>query len=320
MKSKLRFPIRRSSQEVKLAASFPNQTFFDYSAAITFRPIAYVLTLLYFGYFVTFVSYELRTVSGIAKNYLFDRTPLQAIGLAFHLAVIYAVAGSRAALLRLNLMFLPIVLTVSIVVQSLSANFFTLTNLRPMFVTEWSGLLEGIKQCSYSFLGFELILFYIAFMDRPQDAPKAAVYGLAPVIPLYLFIYMMVIGVFGQEAAANIEFPSIEMAKEVTVPGQFFERFESVFLTIWFMTIFNTTAMAYDVAVTALTSLSKKIRRQTAVFVLAPFIYFAAMAPRNYQEVIALGEWLSLAGLFQAMVIPGVLFLIMKIRGLGHER
>jgi len=243
----------------KLASRFPRKTFYEYSSAITMRPIGFVLTLLYFIYFILFVAYEVRSVSGIASNYLFDKTPQEVVSLIFLLTVIYAVSGSRAALLRLNVIFFPMVLTVVVLVQVMSFNYFDMTNLQPMIVTDLSGIWEGAKKCSYSFLGFEVLLFYIAYMDRPKDASKAAVSGLFAVILLYLGIYIFSIGIFSQEGTANLVIPTIEIAKEIKVPGQFFERFESVFLTIWFMTVFNTASMAFDVATIAVCSVFKKL-------------------------------------------------------------
>jgi spore germination protein len=299
----------------KLAARFPKKTFFEYTSAIVTKPVAYVLTLLFGVHFLLFVAYESRAIAGVSKQYLFDRTPVEVVAFVFLLVVIYAVSGSRVALLRINLLFLPIVLTVACVMQFMNLGFLEIGNLKPFFKTEWSGIFAGTKESVLSFLGFEIMLFYVALMNRPKDAPKAAIIGISIPLLLYLLLHLTVIGVLSHRVTMNVIYPTIEIAKEVEVPGGFFERFESVFFTIWIMTIFNTTAMAYDVAVMALSSIFRKVKKITWLFMLSPLIYIISMLPQSYVQQSNFGMFISYSGIVFAILIPLGLLLIAKMRG-----
>jgi spore germination protein len=125
--------------------------------------------------------------------------------------------------------------------------------------------------------------------------------------------------VFGHYAAANIVYPTIEIAKEVEVPGGFFERFESVFFMVWIMTIFNTTAMAYDICLIALGSVFKKVKKMTWILALSPIIYIIAMTSQDLLELDTMGQWVSYSIFVYSVFIPLLLLLILKLRGVkGH--
>lgn len=281
----------------KLASKFPNQSFFHYASAIASKPAAYLFTFVLFIYYVLFTSYVTRAIAEISKQYLFDETPVEVIALVFILVVIYAVSGSRAGLLRLNLLFFPFVVTIVAILLLFSLGLFEWNNLKPFMITNWQGIASGTKESIFSLLGFEIILFYIAYMNRPKQAPKAAVIGVMIPSLLYLCVYIIVIGVFSFEVTSQVNYPTIELAKEIKLPGQFFERYESLFFVIWIMTIFNTTSMAMDVSVMALSSMFGKWQKMSWILIISPFIYVIAMLPQNPNELFTFGSLISYMGL-----------------------
>jgi spore germination protein len=303
----------------KLASRFPQMTFITYTERIATKPVAIILTCLMFIYFFFFSAYITRGIAIIAKQYLFDETPVEVIALIFILIITYAVAGSRVGLLRLNLLFFPIVLFFIVMLLSFSTGLVELKNLKPFFVTNWTGIFQGVKESIFSLLGFEIILFYISYMNRPKDAPKAAVIGVAIPVVLYLFTYLIVISVFAIEPTREVMYPTIELAKEVELPGQFFERLESVFFVIWIMTIFNTGSMAFDICILSISSIFKKAKKMTLIWALSPLVYMVSMMPQDIIEYSNFGKYVSYLGLVIVGIIPSTLLIIAKIRGVrGH--
>ncbi len=303
----------------KLSSRFPRQTFMQYSIRLVTKPIAVVITALFGFYFLLFTAYEMRIVATISKVYLFDQTPVEVLGLIFLLVVVYSVSGSRAAILRINLMFAPIVLFIAIAVVLMNLGYFEAENLRPFFTTNWKGYFQATKETSFSFAGYEILLFYVALSNQPEKAPSAAIIGVSLPLALYVLIYVIVIGVFAPESTAQMIHPTIEVAKEVEVPGQFFERFESIFFTIWIMTLFNTAAMALDLSIMCLKFLWPKIKKIIFISVLSPVTYLVGMLPENQLAMFKLGNFISYAGIGFAVLIPTLLLIIAKVRGVkGH--
>ncbi len=300
----------------KLAARFPNESLFTFASSICSKPIAIVIMLWFTAHYVTITAYETRVIAIIAKQYLFDQTPIEIIALLFLMVVVYAVSGTRVGIIRLNILFLPIILVIAILLMLLDIQYFETKNLTPVFTTNWEGYWNGVKESVFALSGFSGLLFYMKFVKRPKKAPKFAIYGVFIPLGLYLLLYLMAIGVFNADTTSTLVYPTVELAKEAEVPGGFLGRFESLFFTIWIMAIFNTTSLAYDVALLAVYSLFQKVKKITIIFTLTPIIYLIAMFPQDLTEVDKLSKYMdvSIAGLL--IFLPSVLLLLAKVRGI----
>ncbi|UOQ86476.1 GerAB/ArcD/ProY family transporter [Gracilibacillus salinarum] len=277
----------------KLASQFPNQSFMNYASSLVSKPVAKILTVLYFIFGITLTSLELRSVADVSHQYLFDRTPMEVIILTFLFVVVYAVSGSRAGLFRLNALFLPFIFCVTAILVLLSIGYMEVKNLLPVFKTDMKGYLKGISDSGLSFTGVSLLLFYIAFVKNPKKAPKMAVLGMSSVVAFYIVVYITCIAVFGDRATEVMRFPIIEVAKTIEVPGGFFERVESIFFVIWLMSLFTTTAIAYDIAVLTMNAVFPKVKKVKIVFILSPIVFFIATIPDSFMEIVNFAGWIS---------------------------
>lgn len=298
----------------RLAVKFPHQSFFEYCSLLVSRPVSIAFSVLWAFQGIFLVAYETRVIAAVSIKYLFDQTPLAVIGLVFLLVVMYAVFGSRVGLFRLNMLFFPIIVFISIVLVGLALVYIEKANFLPVFETDISELWKATQQSLFSFVGFGIILFYAKFVKNPKELPKKAAFGMSFAVGLYTIIFIVCIGSFGNQATGNLLYPTVELAKEVEVPGGFFERFESLFFVIWIMAIFNTTAIALDVSVLALNSLFKKDRKKQLIFVLAPLAYLIGMLPKDAAEVTVFGTFISYYGLGITVSITIILLIIAKLR------
>lgn len=299
----------------KLAARFPHQSFLTYASRIVTKPVAVVLTLIFTLLFSQIVAYQVRDIADISKQYLFNRTPVEVLALAFLLVVVYAVSGSRAGLFRLNMMFFPIILVISSLVVFFSSNQFEAIHLYPMFETSLAGHIKGLGAATTSYIGFSILWFYISLVKEPSKAPKFAVVGMCIPVALYMAIFIACVGVFGNEVTQNLIYPMVELAKGAEIPGEFFERFESVFFTIWIMAIFNTTSLALDISVFTLTQIFKNTSKYTIIFILSPLVYLIAMYPQNLIEVFSFGTYIGYAVFGYTLFVTVLLIVVGKLRG-----
>ncbi|MBY7142518.1 endospore germination permease [Virgibacillus sp. NKC19-3] len=299
----------------RIAASFPNQDFLTYASKILTKPVAIIITFLFAAIALNVAALTVRRIADISKNYLFDRTPIEVIAFAFLLLVVYGVSGSRTGLFRLNMMFLPIIVFISVAVLAINIGWFKPENILPVFETNFRGYVKGIGTSITSYTGVFILWFYVALVKQPEKAPKKAVHGMVMPIVLYILFFLACIGVFGNEVTKNMLYPVIELGKVVEVPGGFFQRFESVFFVIWIMAIFNSTAMALDIGVFAVNSIFKRITKIKLVFILSPIVYLISMFPETIVGVdkfaTAVGYITFLFTVFMAVL----LFVTSKWRG-----
>lgn len=299
----------------KLAAQFPNQNFMSYTSSLVGKPIAYVFTLFFIVTAISIAAFVTRSFSDILKGYLFDQTPTEVLALALVLITIYAVSGSRAGVFRLAMMFLPLIIAIVIATILFNLQWIEANNFFPLFRTDIKGYIEAIGYSLSSYIGFAIVLFYVFIVNKPKKAPKAALYGIAIPTVLYLMIYLVVIGVYGNYTTSKLLHPTIGLAKRVELPGGIFERIESVFFVIWTMAVFNTTTIALDVAVLLTKNMFKRAKKINILFFIAPITYYLSMLPQNYTQLEKSGTYISLISLNVAIFIILLLFIVAWIKG-----
>jgi spore germination protein len=153
-------------------------------------------------------------------------------------------------------------------------------------------------------------------VKHPKKVGKFAMIGVSIPLGLYLFVYMMAIGVFTAKTTTMLVFPTIELAREAEVPGGFFGRFESLFFTIWLMTVFDTAALVFDMALMSLNSLFQQVKKINLIILLTPIIFLSATYHKTYLEVSLLGKYLSYFNLVLGIALPTILLLLAKVRGI----
>ncbi|NAP00110.1 GerAB/ArcD/ProY family transporter [Halomonas sp. MG34] len=297
----------------KLSASYPGESFLSYASKLVTKPIAIIFTLMLFFQSLMLSAYVMRVIADIAKTYLFDRTPVEVVSLTFLLVVVYAVSGTRVGLFRLNMLFFPIIVVITFALSMFSLGWFEFENYFPFFKTGMMDYVKASELSSLSFIGFNILFFYIALVKDTEKAPKSSVYGILIVVLLYLLIFFVCLGVFGNAVAGNLVYPLIELAKEIEIPGGFFERFDSFFFVIWSMSIFNTVAMSVDVSIYALQSILN-LKKIIYLFCLAPIIYIIGMIPVGSLEVAKMGTFIGYFGIISSSSIAIILFTISKIK------
>lgn len=302
-----------------IASAFPGQSFLSYASAIISRPVAIVFTLVHALLGLILSALVIRTLADIAKHYLFERTPLEVIALTFLLVVVYAVAGSRVGLFRLNVLFFPIIFFIAFVVMMFDMKWFDINNFLPVFKTDLQGYMRAGLQSLLSYMGGGIFLFYVALLEKPKKAPRTLAIGMTFSILFYSVIVLMCIAVFGNVATSNMIYPTVELAKSVEVTGGVLERFESIFFVVWIMAVFNSTALATDVAVFAFQSIFKKASKLKILYILAPTIFFISMLPENFSQLTAFKTIFGVSAALFTYTTVFLLFVIAKVRGVGQS-
>jgi spore germination protein len=299
----------------KLCSYFPGQTFFEFCPILIGKWLGKLLAVIYILYFTSFICYELRMTGEVFKLYLLDKTPIEVIIVTMLLLSTYLVYHGVNPVIRLNQLFLPIVIFLGIhVIHMFAFPRLELDYLRPVMAEGIIPLLKGIPDTVFSYLGWEIVLFFIAFMNQPNKAVKMTMVGIAIPMVMYVITLFLIVGIFTHDQVKTMIFPTMELAKVVEFPGLFFERFESLFIIIWIMTIFNTISMSYYLVTLGLSQIIR-INRRIWVFSLIPIFYIASLVPLNLNAAFAAGEWISYAGIILAAGIPVLLLLLAKMRG-----
>lgn len=300
----------------KLSAIFPRQHFLHYSQQIIGKYMGWLLSLLYAFYFITLLSFEVRMAGEVVREYLMERTPREVLILLLFFASTYLVTGGLGAVVRINEMFLPVLMFFLLLALLLSFREVDPKNMQPMLSKGIFPLFKGVPETALSFLGYEIILFFSAYFQKPQLTFKAGCYGLAVVCFVYVLTVFVALGVFGVDTLTTLVWPTLEVVKVIEIPGGFVERLESIFITIWVMAIFTTISINHFLSSMVLGQLFRKNQRWFFYSIL-PVAYIIALYPPGVIEVFDIGTFASYFGLLLSTGIPIILLLVARLRKLG---
>src|SRR5690625_4557383 len=302
----------------KIAKNYPDQLFINYASKLISRPITILFIILFglHGMFVT--AFEIRAIAEISHLYLFDKTPIEVIALSFFLVVIYAVCGSRYTIFRLQLLFFPLAITITIFISIVAIGFVDFNHSLPILQTSFQGHVTASMNSTLSMAGYGVVgyfLFYIPLVKNSKDLTKMSIIGAGWIYFIALILFASSILIFGKSVTTNLIFPVIELARSVHIPGEFFTRFESLLFVIWIITVFNTSIIAFDVIIFGIQSIFNKINKIKLILFLSLFIYLLSSLPNNFPELELVVGYIGYYGFSLTIIITFLLFIMMKIKG-----
>lgn len=299
-----------------LARLFPQKDYFEFVPQVIGRIPGYILATGYILYFSLFAAIELRIMGEVVRNYLLSRTPLELILLVMMLSALYLLYGGMRPLVQVQQLFFPIVILITAMLILMSFSVFDAKNLQPILGKGFVPVIKGVPQTSFSNLGFTTIMIFAAYMKNPQHAVRSVVTAIAIAGGINALIVFVAIGAIQYQTLDSLVFPIMEVVKTIEIPGGFLERLESIFITIFIMTIFSSVTIALFVSSHGIEKLYGIKGRKNLLF-LIPFVTFIALALSNLQSTFALGDVVVKLGIFYVGTVPAMLFIIAKLRNLG---
>ncbi|GIP13694.1 endospore germination permease [Paenibacillus sp. FSL R5-0527] len=293
---------------VSLCRRFPGETFYEISTRVAGKFFGYIINLSFIVYCLLVCSHVVRMMAEFIKALALERTPISAILIPFLLLVGYLTSGGLHVMVRLVELFFPLTFVVFLLLVILNINHFDPDNLRPVFHKGWMPILQSLEVVPFSTLGFESMLILTSFMVHPQKAWKAGAIGYSVAMGLYLLMVTMVIACMSVEEVSRLQWPVVSFAQQIEFPGAFLERFELLFIVLWTIKIYMTTANYYFYLVAGLSQLTQKWNRYIYYLPLV-LLFAAAMYPQNFVEIDRMGQLTGYFGVAACALIPLLLLI-----------
>jgi len=191
----------------------------------------YVLWGGYFLYFILMASYTAYLFSTLMLNGLVENV-------SFYLVLFYGMAGGiegRARVYEILFWFLmiPLFLMLFAACREVKPAYWS-----PVFVADGKEVLSGSYYVLFCYSMVSIVLFlkeYVADRKKCVGAAEKAVWFSGGV---FAALYLILIGLFGVEALAQMKFPAVTMMSRVQVTGGFLKRTDAFMFSIWFFTLY----------------------------------------------------------------------------------
>lgn len=198
----------------------------------------YVLWGGYFLYFILMASYTAYLFSTLMLNGLVENISFYLVLLLILLLAFYGMAGGiegRARVYEILFWFLmiPLFLMLFAACREVKPAYWS-----PVFVADGKEVLSGSYYVLFCYSMVSIVLFlkeYVADRKKCVGAAEKAVWFSGGV---FAALYLILIGLFGVEALAQMKFPAVTMMSRVQVTGGFLKRTDAFMFSIWFFTLY----------------------------------------------------------------------------------
>lgn len=198
----------------------------------------YVLWGGYFLYFILMASYTAYLFSTLMLNGLVENISFYLVLLLTLLLAFYGMAGGiegRARVYEILFWFLmiPLFLMLFAACREVKPVYWS-----PIFMADGKEVLSGSYYVLFCYSMVSIVLFlkeYVADRKKCVGAAEKAVWFSGGV---FAVLYLILIGLFGVEALAQMKFPAVTMMSRVQVTGGFLKRTDAFMFSIWFFTLY----------------------------------------------------------------------------------
>lgn len=198
----------------------------------------YVLWGGYFLYFILMASYTAYLFSTLMLNGLVENVSFYLVLMLILLLAFYGMAGGiegRARVYEILFWFLmiPLFLMLFAACREVKPAYWS-----PVFVADGKEVLSGSYYVLFCYSMVSIVLFlkeYVADRKKCVGAAEKAVWFSGGV---FAALYLILIGLFGVGALAQMKFPAVTMMSRVQVTGGFLKRTDAFMFSIWFFTLY----------------------------------------------------------------------------------
>jgi len=228
---------------IKLAARFPNMSYFQYLPIVWGKLLGFVISNLYLLFWVALLSSIFYETLSANKMLFLPQTPTIIPLVLFALSLIWLISYGLVPVIRFFQLLLPFL---AIPLFLLALLFTTAIKIDRFLPVLENGLLPVLKGSFYSlgaYQGPEVLLFAAPFFLKIKEGVKPALLAYSATAFFGWSNTVAAIGILGVENLKESVLPGINVVNLVEFPGFPVERFGLLLTLPWLIGIYTTLAI-----------------------------------------------------------------------------
>jgi spore germination protein AB len=268
------------------------------------KKVGNILSSIFILYFSLLSVTVLRSYIEIVQVWMFPELKTFWFALAFLLLVIYIINGGFRTVTGIAFfsVILPFYIAVLFVVIIPYSDY---TNLLPIFDHSIKELLLASRDMSFTVLGFETLLFYYPFIQKPEKSKKWAHFGALFTTIFCFYLAILAYGYFSEAQLQKNVWPTLAMWKIIKLP--FVERFEYVGIGNWSLVILPNICICLWCA-SRLAKQLFSIRQKTSVPFIAILCLIATSLISTREQINILTDTTAKIGFYFNIIYVPLLF------------
>lgn len=289
--------------------------YYSYMKDTVGQIIADVFMVFYFLYFVTLSGYVLYQLTTLTLSWLLPEGSFLGIGILLLLLAVYgSIRGieGRARVYEIVFWFLgiPLLLMLVLAVPEINTSYWT-----PIVASDGVQLLKGSTSALVFLLPLSALLFLKPFSKNPEKLAVCGRDSLLAATLLNIFVYLVILGAFGQNAMGTLKRPILTLMGMINLPGGFFTRQDVLMTAVWFFALFALLNTGIFQGSLVLKDLCHETKHHYSLYLVALLAFFVGRGLFEHQflaEIYEIYQYcIALPGIFLILLI---LLLINQIK------
>jgi len=293
----------------KTSRRFPGKTVVEFTPLIMGPFLGKILGGILVAYYTFLAAVSLRIFSEMLKSVLLADTPRWIVVLGLVVLITWIVQNGLEDIARFTELIAPIILLLLIAALLGDLRYMEAIRLRPMLQSEPFSLLEGfISTLSYFGIIIVLLMLY-PYVNAPKKLTVTSILALVFAVIITMGFFMGTVATFGIYETSRMAWPVIELVKMVRI-GEFLERVESLFLSVWLSIAFINVSVLAFCSVSGWTQLinGKNYRKVTYPIMLV--LLLLSLWPRDLLDVLGLYRLNFTYGFLITLLVPLFIFIV----------
>lgn len=223
----------------------PGKDFFQIVKETLGSFIFNIVMLIFLGYLIVLLALVARNLGELIKIILLQTTPLEVIVFTFIIASSYIAIYEIDVIARAGYFVYPIIISFAFLMVLMALPKADFTRILPVFQVGLRDIIKGVGDSSFSFMGIELILFAIPFVEDQKNVVKSGVLGIATITIIYFSLFIMTLTHFSIEQIKHHVYPVLILIRQLDLPGFFLENLDGLVMALWVIVVFATVAPAF---------------------------------------------------------------------------
>jgi spore germination protein len=294
---------------------YPDKDFFEIGKETLGSFIFTIFLIIIVGHFTLTCAIVARSLGELIKIILLQSTPLEFIIIIFILATSYIACYEIDVIARASYFIYPIIIFFSLIIVLMSLPYADFTRILPLFQTDIPSIIKGIKETFFSFIGFEIILLAIPYVEKKENIFNSQLIGMLTVTIIYIAMFVMSISHFSIEQLNSIIYPVLRLIRQLDLPGFFLENLDGLVMGLWVIVVFATMAPLYYGAGKILSKVFRARTHKKFIWALIPVIYYISMIPENFIELLEdMDRYFNIFATISVIVIPIIILIVASVR------
>ncbi len=289
----------------------PGKNYFQIGEDTLGKPAFTVCKLLLLSYLIVYCAFVARNLGELVKVFLLHTTPIEVIIFLFILTSIYLASMEIDIIVRAGYLLYPIILIFVAVFSVMSIPTGEITDILPLLRADFTNIPRGMTVAFASFIGFEVMIFALPFVEDKKKALCSGMSALGIVTFIYLLLFLITLTQFDLNQLQEQNHSLFVIAKTLDLPGYFLQNLDGIIMALWILVTFTTFIPSYFGAGKILSNIFGTKKHTHFLFVLLPVIYFISLIPKNYIQLQRnMVVVLNLLGFLSIVIIPSLIFIV----------